>query len=75
METKEIVKKLNDICKPAKEQFFATDPLEAGYEYECEVKPGTTFNFYVHPVISHNKVAGNVLENLLIPGKNTENPN
>lgn len=35
----------------------------------------TTFNFYVHPVISHNKVAGNVLENLLIPGKNTENPN
>lgn len=35
----------------------------------------TTFNFYVHPVISHNKVAGNVLENLLIPGKNIENPN
>ena len=35
----------------------------------------TTFNFYVHPVISHNKVARNVLENLLIPGKNKENPN
>ena len=30
----------------------------------------TTLNFYVHPVISHNKVAGNVLENLLIPQKN-----
>lgn len=29
----------------------------------------TTLNFYVHPVISHNKVAGNVLENLLIPQK------
>ena len=27
----------------------------------------TTFNFYVHPVISHNKSAGNVLQNLLIP--------
>lgn len=41
------LKKLNDICKPAKEQFFATSPLEAGYEYECEVKPGTKYNFYV----------------------------
>ena len=29
----------------------------------------TTFNFYVHPIISHNKNAGNVLENLLLPGK------
>lgn len=29
----------------------------------------TTLNFYVHPVISHNKVAGNVLENLLISQK------
>ncbi|MCL2859347.1 MAG: site-specific integrase [Oscillospiraceae bacterium] len=27
----------------------------------------TTFNFYVHPVQSHNKIAGNVLENLLVP--------
>ena len=27
----------------------------------------TTFNFYVHPIISHNKSAGNVLQNLLIP--------
>ena len=26
----------------------------------------TTFNFYVHPIISHNKSAGNVLQNLLI---------
>lgn len=41
------VKKLNDICKPAKEQFFATNPLESGYKYECEVKPGTSYNFYV----------------------------
>ena len=41
------VKKLNDICKPAKEQFFATNPLESGYKYECEVKPGTKYNFYV----------------------------
>ena len=30
----------------------------------------TTFNFYVHPVISHNRIAGNALENLLIPQKN-----
>ncbi|MBP3597552.1 MAG: site-specific integrase [Clostridia bacterium] len=29
----------------------------------------TTFNFYVHPIISHNKNAGNVLETLLIPNK------
>ena len=27
----------------------------------------TTFNFYVHPIISHNRNAGNVLENLLLP--------
>lgn len=26
----------------------------------------TTFNFYVHPIIFHNKSAGNVLQNLLI---------
>ena len=26
----------------------------------------TTFNFYVHPIISHNRNAGNVLENLLL---------
>lgn len=30
----------------------------------------TTLNFYVHPVISHNKVAGNVLQNLLLAQKN-----
>lgn len=29
----------------------------------------TTYNFYVHPIISHNRNAGNVLENLLIPSK------
>ena len=29
----------------------------------------TTFNFYVHPIISHNKNAGNVLETLLIPNE------
>ena len=29
----------------------------------------TTFNFYVHPIISHNRNAGNVLENLLLPQK------
>ena len=29
----------------------------------------TTFNFYVHPIISHNRNAGNVLENLLLPTK------
>ena len=27
----------------------------------------TTFNFYVHPIISHNKTAGFALENLLLP--------
>lgn len=27
----------------------------------------TTLNFYVYPVVSHNKVAGNTLQNLLIP--------
>ena len=26
----------------------------------------TTFNFYVHPIISHNRQAGSVLENLLL---------
>lgn len=29
----------------------------------------TTFNFYVHPIISHNRKAGNVLKNLLLPQK------
>ena len=29
----------------------------------------TTLNFYVHPLISHNKKAGNVLENLLLGSK------
>lgn len=29
----------------------------------------TTYNFYVHPLKSHNKMAGNVLENLLVPSK------
>ncbi len=27
----------------------------------------TTYNFYVHPIISHNKTAGFALENLLLP--------
>lgn len=27
----------------------------------------TTFNFYVHPIISHNRNAGNALEHLLLP--------
>ena len=27
----------------------------------------TTLNFYVHPIISHNKTAGFALENLLLP--------
>jgi integrase len=31
----------------------------------------TTYNFYVHPLKSHDKVAGNVLENLLVPSKAT----
>ncbi len=26
----------------------------------------TTFNLYVHPIISHNRNAGNVLQNLLL---------
>ena len=29
----------------------------------------TTFNFYVHPIISHNRNAGYALENLLLPSK------
>ena len=29
----------------------------------------TTFNFYVHPIISHNRNAGNVLQNLLLQKK------
>lgn len=28
-----------------------------------------TYNFYVHPLKSHDKMAGNVLENLLVPSK------
>ena len=27
----------------------------------------TTYNFYVHPIISHNKIAGAALQNLLLP--------
>ena len=30
----------------------------------------TTYNFYVHPIISHNRLAGNAIENLLLPSKN-----
>ena len=29
----------------------------------------TTYNFYVHPLKSHDRTAGNVLENLLISSK------
>ena len=29
----------------------------------------TTYNFYVHPLISHNKTAGIALQNLLLPTK------
>ena len=29
----------------------------------------TTYNFYVHPLKSHDRAAGNVLENLLISSK------
>ena len=29
----------------------------------------TTYNFYVHPIISHNRIAGNVLQNLLLQKK------
>lgn len=29
----------------------------------------TTLNFYVHPIIAHNKTAGFALENLLLPGR------
>ena len=29
----------------------------------------TTYNFYVHPLNSHDRTAGNVLENLLISSK------
>ncbi len=29
----------------------------------------TTYNFYVHPLKSHDRTAGNVLENLLISNK------
>ena len=29
----------------------------------------TTYNFYVHPIISHNKKAGYALEDLLLPQK------
>ncbi len=28
----------------------------------------TTFNFYVHPILSHNRKAGAVLQDLLLPG-------
>ncbi len=27
----------------------------------------TTLNFYIHPLLSHNKTAGYALENLLLP--------
>ena len=29
----------------------------------------TTLNFYVQPIIAHNKTAGFALENLLLPGR------
>ena len=30
----------------------------------------TTLNFYVHPLLSHNKLAGSVLQNMLLPPTN-----
>ena len=30
----------------------------------------TTLNFYVHPLLSHNKIAGSALQNLLLPPSN-----
>ena len=32
----------------------------------CHAQITTTYNFYVHPIISHNRIAGNVLQNLLL---------
>ena len=33
------LKKLNDICKPSKEQKYAANPYDEGYKYECKVDP------------------------------------
>ena len=35
----------------------------------CHAQITTTYNFYVHPLKSHDRTAGNVLENLLISSK------
>jgi len=35
----------------------------------CHAQITTTYNFYIHPLKSHDRTAGNVLENLLISSK------
>ena len=53
------VKTLNDICKPTQKQYFATNPTDLGYKYECKVDPNKDpYTFYV---LSYNDEEGNII--------------
>ena len=51
--------KLNKLCKPSNEQIYATNSLESGYKYDCDVDPnkeGYDYSFYVLNVEEKNVV-------------------
>ena len=49
-QNQENIVKLSEICRPAYEQLYATNILDSGYKYECDVDPsknGYDYSFYV----------------------------
>ena len=52
------VKFLDEICKPAGKQYFATNPNDLGYKYNCKVDPNKPeYTFYV---LNYNDENGNI---------------
>ena len=49
--------------------YFNLDLNKLFINDEQKAQITTTLNFYVHPIISHNKKAGYALEDLLLPQK------
>ena len=48
------------ICRPVEEQLYATEPLEAGYKYECDVDPNKEGYDQLFYVLSYSDENGNI---------------
>ena len=72
--------KLSSICSPSEEQLYSTNPLEAGYKYECKVDPNKPkYSFYVLTTITDaNAISVNLImdSNITLTGDaiKDENP-